>query len=135
MSASKKTPAPKEDPLVASRNFACKLAQLAEDRHCTDIVILELAKTSPVAKHFLIATGTSEQQIRSIGNEMAILGKEENFKVFGKAGIQQGRWVVVDFVDIVVHLFETEYRQFYDLEMLWGDAPKIDWHNNPQPTD
>ncbi|MBN1437395.1 MAG: ribosome silencing factor [Sedimentisphaerales bacterium] len=130
MTTPKKTTEPKQDPLLASRQFACKLAQLAHDRHCTDITILELAQISPVAKHFLIATGTSEQQIRSVGNEMATLGKQENFQMFGKAGIQQGRWVVVDFVDVVVHLFENEYRRFYDLEMLWGDAPTIDWQNN-----
>ena len=126
------TPEPKE--LQASRQFATQAAQLAHDRHCTDIVILELADRSPVAKHFVICTGTSEQQIRAVGNELATLGKHQGFPVYGKAGIQQGRWVVIDFVDVVIHLFDREYRSFYDLELLWGDAPRIEWHR-PDQTD
>ena len=113
--------------LDESRNLAREVAQLAEDRHCSNIVVLELAEMSPVARHFVIATGTSSQQLRSVGSEIATLGKERGFVAFGKAGMQQGRWIVVDFVDVVVHLFDEEYRDFYDLEMLWGDAPKVQW--------
>ena len=113
--------------MLASRQFACQAAQLAEDRHCSDIVVLELANLSPVAKHFVICTGTSNQQIRSVGKEIADLGKHQGFDVFGKSGLEQGRWVVIDFVDVVVHLFDEEYRRFYDLELLWGDAPRPDW--------
>ena len=91
---------------------------------------MELADLSPVAKHFVIATGTSDLQIRSVARELEQLGKERGFSVYGHAGIQQGRWAVVDFVDIVVHLFDSEYRAFYDLELLWGDAPRIDWCQN-----
>jgi ribosome-associated protein len=121
-------PSRKVDPeLAASRALARKLARLADDRHCRDVVILELVKVSPVAKHFLICTGTSDQQIRSLAHEMQDMGAEDNFRSYGCAGMQQGRWVVLDLVDIVVHLFDEEYRQFYDLELLWGDAPKIRW--------
>ena len=120
--------------------MACQMAQLAHDRHCTDIVVLELAALSPVAKHFVICTGTSEQQIRSVGKEIDELGAENGFGVFGRSGMDQGRWVVLDFVDVVVHLFDTEYRTFYDLELLWGDAPKITWQSDrpaaePERTD
>ncbi|MBN1763848.1 MAG: ribosome silencing factor [Sedimentisphaerales bacterium] len=121
--------------LTASRAFACEMARLARDRHCEDILILELAGRSPVANHFVICTGTSNQQIRSVGHEMEKTGKENGFSVFGRAGTQQGRWVVVDFVDVVVHLFDEEYRKFYDLELLWGDAPKIDWEQDSAKSD
>jgi ribosome-associated protein len=118
----------KVDPdLSASRVLARKLARLADDRHCRDVVILELEQISPVAKHFIIGTGTSDQQIRSVAREMKEVGEQNKFKTFSAAGMQQGRWVVLDMVDIVVHLFDEEYRQFYDLEMLWGDAPKLRW--------
>ena len=46
---------------------------------------------------------------------------------FGRAGYEQGRWILLDFVDVVVHLFDAEYRNFYDLELLWGDAPVVEW--------
>ena len=100
---------------------------MAGGRHCRDIVIFELADRSPIAKHFVIGTGTSDQQIRSVAAELTLLGKEQNFSVYSKAGLQQGRWVVIDFVDVVVHLFDEEFRKFYDLELLWGDAIRIDW--------
>jgi ribosome-associated protein len=113
--------------LQQSRSLACEMAQLAFDSHCRDVKVLELARLSPVANHFVIATGTSSQQIRSVARELEDLGKDKNFSVFGRSGIEQGRWAVVDFVDVVVHLFDEEFRQYYDLELLWGDAPKINW--------
>ncbi len=51
----------------------------------------------------------------------------DGFKRFGRAGYDQGRWILLDFVDVVVHLFDSEYRDYYDLELLWGDAEKIDY--------
>ena len=87
-----------------------------------DLPVLEC-----IARYFVIGTGTSEQQIRSVAEEMATLGKQKDFSPYNRAGLQQGRWAVVDLVDIVVHLFDEEFRDFYDLELLWGDAPKVAW--------
>lgn len=111
----------------SASKFACELAQLAADRHCTDVIVLDLVDRSPIARYFVIATGTSEQQIRSVAEEMGAIGKQKNFPPYNRAGLQQGRWAVVDLVDIVVHLFDAEFRTFYDLELLWGDAPKVAW--------
>ena len=113
--------------VIKSRALACEIARLADGLHCSDIVIMELAERSPVANHFVICTGTSAQQMRAVAKEIEGLGKELNSRVYSRAGLQQGCWTIVDFFDVVVHLFEKEYRKFYDLEMLWGDAPKIDW--------
>jgi len=127
---SAKQPTKPSDPqavVAASRALACEIARLAQDRHCRDIVILELAGLSPVAMHFVIGTGTSNQQIRAVAKEIGELGESQGFSIYGRAGVEQGRWAVVDFVDTVVHLFDQEYRNFYDLELLWGDAPKIPW--------
>lgn len=132
MNPKKPTSANREQILIESRNFACDIARLAGDRHCRDIVILELAERSPVALFFVIGTGTSSQQIGAVAREIEKLGEEKNFKVFGRAGMQQGRWAIVDFVDVVVHLFDDEYRKFYDLELLWGDAPKVPWQQNKE---
>ena len=112
---------------MESRKFACDVARLADDRHCRNIVILELADCSPVTLFFVIGTGTSSQQIGAVAREIEKLGQENNFKVYGRAGIRQGRWALIDFVDVVVHLFDDDYRKFYDLELLWGDAPKVPW--------
>ena len=121
--------------LERGRHLAIEAARLASDRHCSDIVVLELADRSPIATHFVIATGTSNQQIRAVAQEIADYGEaEKDFKVYNQAGLQDGRWVVVDFVDVIVHLFDGEFRNFYDLELLWGDAPKIEWERPGAPS-
>ena len=131
MSRKKKPPAPprlsESQLLQRSRNLACELARLAHDRHCRDIVVLELAGLSPVAYHFVIATGTSEQQIRSVAREMEDLGHQRDLAPFSRAGLRRGRWALIDFIDVVVHLFDEEFRRYYDLELLWGDAERVCW--------
>jgi len=119
--------------LRASRSLACQIARLAHDRHCRDVVVMDLVHLSPVARYFVIGTGTSQQQIRSVAAEITHLARESDYPVFGKSGVQRGRWVAVDFVDIIVHLFDEEYRRYYDLELLWGDAPRVNWQKSPRP--
>jgi len=116
--------------LIESRNLAKQMALLAHDRHCTDVVIYELIGKSPVAKHFVIATGTSDQQIKSLGMEMIKEAKESETEIFTRAGMQQGKWIVIDLIDVVIHLFDGEYRNFYDLELMWGDAPQVKWERD-----
>ncbi len=124
------TPEAQMRSLEESRQFARQIAQLADDRNCRDVVALEVVAQSPVAKHFIIATGTSSQQVKALASEIEKTGKDQGRQVFGHAGLQQGRWAVIDFVDVVVHLFDSEFRKFYDLELLWGDAPHIEWQRD-----
>jgi ribosome-associated protein len=112
---------------VQAKEFALAAARLAAERHCTDIVVLDLKGISPATDYFVIATGTSNRQIRTVAEEISEEGRNRDFKRFGRAGYEQGRWVLLDFIDVVVHLFDSEYRQYYDLELLWGDAKKIDY--------
>jgi ribosome-associated protein len=109
------------------RKFAIEAARLAHDRHCTDIVVLDLKGVSPATDYFLIATGTSDRQCKSVADEISLLGKEHKQYRFGTAGYEQGRWVLLDFFNVVIHLFDEEMREYYDLEMLWGDAKKVRW--------
>ncbi len=111
-----------------ARDFAVKVARLAKDRHCTDIAVLDLRGKSPATDYFVIATGTSDRQIRSVADEICRLAREEEgLERFGRAGYDQARWILLDYVDAVVHLFEGQYRQYYDLELLWGDADRVKW--------
>jgi ribosome-associated protein len=110
-----------------ARTFAVAAAKIADERHCTDIVVLDLRGLSPVTDYFVIVTGTSDRQIRTVADEVAQAGKGEGLSLFGRAGYEQGRWILLDFVDVVVHIFDAEYRQYYDLELLWGDAKRIDY--------
>jgi ribosome-associated protein len=86
-----------------------------------------LKGVSPATDYFLIATGTSDRQCKSIADEIVTLAKEHKQVKLGVAGYDQGRWVLLDFFNVIVHLFDSEMREYYDLEMLWGDAKKIRW--------
>ena len=107
------------------KKFAVAAAKIAEERHCTDIVVLDLKGVSPATDFFVIATGTSGRQMKTVADEISQIGRELGYQRFGRAGYDTGRWILLDFVDVVVHLFDSEYRQFYDLELLWGDAKKV----------
>ena len=80
-----------------------------------------------VADYFIICSATNERQARAIANDLRVrmkgLGKPER----GVEGVSDARWLLQDFNDVVVHVFQTEHRDFYDLEGLWADAPRIRW--------
>ena len=110
-----------------AKEFALDAAKLAAGRHCTDIVVLDLQGISPATDYFVIATGTSDRQMRTVADEISEVAKKEGFQRFGLAGYDHARWILLDFVDVVVHIFDSEYRGYYDLELLWGDAKRLDW--------
>ena len=126
--AAKKAVAKKVAPPPSDRNFAVEAARLARDLHCTDIVLLDLQGLSPATDFFLIATGTSDRQSRTVADEIALLAKQKyGIRCFGAAGYDKGQWILMDFVSVVVHIFDGKYRDYYNLEMLWGDAKKIEY--------
>ena len=112
---------------ATAKKLALVAARLAHETHCTDIIILDLKGVSPATDYFVIVTGTSDRQMRTIADEISVAARKMGFKCFGRAGYEQGRWILLDFIDVVVHIFDTEYRDYYDLEMLWGDAKRVKW--------
>jgi ribosome-associated protein len=110
---------------TTSRQFAIEAAKIALHDNCKDVVVLDLVGKSPATDYFVIATGTSDRQTRTVADEITEYGKKHDFKIFGRAGYEQGKWVLLDFVNVVVHIFSEEFRQYYDLELLWGDAEKL----------
>ncbi|MFA6185689.1 MAG: ribosome silencing factor [Phycisphaerae bacterium] len=116
----------KKTVLMDARKFAIEAAKIAIERNCKDVVILDLKGKSPATDYFLIATGTSDRQICSVAEEIIDFGHKHKLRPFGKAGMEQGKWVLLDFIDVVVHLFSEEFRDYYDLELLWGDAEKLE---------
>ncbi len=109
-----------------ARKLAIETARLAEDRNFEDIVILDLRETSAVTSYFVIATGTSDRQIRAVSEEIEREAKKAGDKVWRVAGRDAADWVVMDFVDVVVHLFTRPLRDYYDLELIWGEVPRVD---------
>ncbi len=108
-----------------AKAFALAAAELAAGRHCSDIVVLDLRGKSPATDYFVIATGTSDRQMRAVDDEISEAAKKQGQQRFGRAGYEQARWILLDFIDVVIHIFDSEYRDYYDLEMLWGDAEKL----------
>ena len=110
-----------------AKKLALLAAKLAAERHCTDITVLDLRGISPATDYFVIATGTSDRQMRTVADEVSEEAKKMGFQRFGRAGYEQARWILLDFVDVVIHIFDSEYRDYYDLDLLWGDAKKLKW--------
>ena len=107
--------------------FAIEIARLAADAKSEDVVALDLRGISPVTDFTVICTGTSDRQMRALAEHVLNYGKKVGEKPYGVCGTENATWIVQDFVDVVVHIFAKPYRVFYDLELLWGDAPYIDW--------
>jgi ribosome-associated protein len=108
-----------------AKAFALAAAKLAAERHCTDIAVLDLRDMSPATDYFMIATGSSNRQMRSVCDEISAAAREQGMQRFGRAGYEQARWILLDYVDVVIHIFDAEYRDYYDLELLWGDAKRL----------
>lgn len=111
----------------AAYRFAVAAAEMAANTRCEDVVVLDLRGRSPVTEFFVIATGTSNRQTRTVADELSDLGKRSGFAAWQTSGYETAKWIVVDFVQVVAHIFEPDSRAFYDLELLWGDCPRINW--------
>ncbi len=123
-------------PADAKLAFAIEAARLVRDDNCDDVVVLDVRATSHVSDYIVVATGTSDRQMRSVLDHVENLGAQRGFRAFRTSRDDRATWLLADFVDVVVHLFEPTTRSHYDLEMLWGDAPRIEWQRaDQQPRD
>ncbi len=107
--------------------MAVTAALTARDDNAYDIVVLNLGEISPVTDYFVICTGTSDRQMRTVADHIIEEAEQMDQKVWRVAGRESGDWILLDFVDVVVHIFNNELRRFYDLELIWGEAPRVKW--------
>lgn len=121
----------KTDP-AKIKALAIDIARLLSDDKCEDIAVLEVMGLSQVTDYLIIASGSSDRQMRSAGDDVEKLGEKLASKCFRKDIDDRTTWVVLDFVDLVVHIFEPNTRAHYDLEMHWSDAPRVDWQRPDQ---
>lgn len=115
-----------------SREFAVEISRLLHDDKCTDVVLLDVRALSQVSDFIIIGSGTSDRQMRSALMHVEELGAKRGSPAFRTSIDGRASWVLADFVDVVVHLFEPNTRAHYDLEMLWGDAPRVAWERPDQ---
>ena len=119
---------------AAARQFALDAARLAAHTRCHSVVVLDVSGISPVCDFFVIATGTSARQMRTVTDEIAELGEQRDFAPLTTSGTEGESWMLLDCVDVVVHVFSPDARQFYDLDGLWGDAKPVVWNDGtPAP--
>jgi ribosome-associated protein len=115
------------------RDFAVEAARLARDLKCENVLLLDVRGLSHVCDYVLIATGTSEKQMKSVAEDLEDLGAEQQHSVFRSNRDTGSTWIIIDFVDLVAHLFEPSHRAYYDLEALWSDAKKVAWERDAKP--
>ncbi len=108
-----------------SLTLATAAAQLCLDHKAYDVVLLDLRGVSDMTDFFIVASGTSDTHVRSIGENLAEEMKKLGSPAYSMEGVTKGRWVLLDFVDFVVHVFHPTLREFYQLERLWGDAESV----------
>jgi len=109
-----------------SRKLALLCRELADNKKAENIVILDVRELSSVTDYFVIASGTSEPHLRAIVDEITEnLREDHNVKPKAIDGTLQTAWVVLDFFDVIVHVMRNDVRDRYDLETLWGDAPRV----------
>ena len=101
------------------------VGKFALTKKAEDIVIIDLRKLSSMTDFFVVCNGSSEIQVKAIADAVKQGMKKSGIKLLHQEGYEYGRWVLLDFVDIVVHIFEKDLREFYKLESLWGDAPMV----------
>jgi ribosome-associated protein len=116
-------PRPTSDLDTASRVREAVAA--ADDRKAIDLKVLHLQKISDFTDYFLICSGSSERQVQAIADAVQEKLREERVRPLHVEGYNRAQWVLLDFGDFVVHVFQEEPRRFYSLERLWGDAPDV----------
>jgi ribosome-associated protein len=102
------------------------IVEAARERKADDVVGLDVREISSFADTFIIATGTSDRHVRSVADSIEATLKAHGEPPMGVEGYDEGRWVLVDCGDTIVHIFQSEIREHYDLERLWSDAPVLE---------
>lgn len=112
------------------RDIALFSARIADEKKGEDIVIYDLHGLSDLTDYFVIATAQSKAQVRAIVETISRELKTIGTTKLGQEGSSNGQWILLDYSDCVIHVFSPELREYYGLESLWGDAPKVEWAVN-----
>ena len=111
---------------MTGKEFALLCAQTAEDMKAKDIVIMHITNLfGGIADYFVVCSGTSERHVASIFAELQSVAKKNKIQCIGKEGFREGKWILIDYDDVVIHIYLEEIREYYELEDLWGDAPRL----------
>ncbi|MBC24525.1 MAG: ribosome silencing factor [Phycisphaerae bacterium] len=107
--------------------FSIEVARLVSDMKCEQVVVLDVRGKSQVCDYIIIGSGTSDRQMKSVAKAIEKFGAEQGSPHFRSNSDSGNTWIVVDFIEVVVHLFEPGQRAYYDLENLWSDGVEVSW--------
>jgi ribosome-associated protein len=110
-----------------ARTFAIAAARIAREHKTENINVLDLRGISTLADYFVIGTGTSSRQMHAVLDYVMAHARTVGRRHFNIGDSSDATWLLADYVDVVIHLFDEERRNYYDLDGLWGDAPQVDW--------
>ena len=115
-----------------ARELAVAAAHAAADKKASDVVVLDVSEQLVITDAFVIASASNERLVGAIVDNVVEKLRESGHKPVRREGAREGRWVLLDYVDVVVHVFGTEERSYYDLERLWRDAPRLGWEDGSE---
>ena len=118
---------PASEGRAGSREIAVTAARAAADKQAIDVTILDVSGLIVITDYFVICSGTSDRQIKTLVEEIEKAVRGIGERPVRREGEADARWVLLDYIDVVVHVFAQEEREYYDLERLWRDAPRIAW--------
>lgn len=107
------------------REKALRLCGFALEKKASDLVVLDVGELTSIAEYFVICSGRSDRQVQSIAQGVEENAVHDGIKAFAIEGTGRGHWVLMDFSDVIVHVFYEPVRKFYDLDGLWGHAPRV----------
>jgi ribosome-associated protein len=111
---------------IDSRERAVLLSRFALEKKAYDLVVLEVRELTSIADFFIVCSGRSDRQVQSIAQGIEESGRGKGMRPHAVEGAARGQWVLIDFSDVIVHVFYQPVREFYDLEGLWIDAPRVE---------
>jgi ribosome-associated protein len=109
-----------------ARSRALTLARAALEGQAEELVLLHIGELSLLADYFLVASGNSDRHVRALADRIEEVGREAKIRPLHREGEREARWILLDYGDVVVHLFEPETRAYYNLVGLWADAPRVE---------
>ena len=110
-----------------ARRLAVRGARLLDENKLEDVSVLHVGSSLHITDYFIVATGRNRRHLKAACDNLFRELREVGIARRGVEGYREGGWVLIDFVDVVVHTFDADSRRFYDLELLWGDCPRVDW--------
>ncbi len=108
-----------------TQQTAKTIAKLLQDKKARNILVLDLRKVATFTSFFVVCTGTSSPHLKALEETLMETLKKKNLRRFGTEGTPESRWILMDYGDIMIHLFEGEAREYYNLERMWGDAKVV----------